>query len=218
MNRMYGEKTEFHAKDMIASIKGKVHGNDITIDVHNSPCCPNMILISNSEYAENYVRFAKNHHICYAVRESTVDTVKKYAIDAGKTGITVELGGMGFGPNHMDLIASQVNFLDNLVFHLRGCHTGTPDYFTCKRCLLPPEAMLYPLYAHKEGILRWKVGLGDLLPKCSVVADVIDRDGNVVEEIVTGGTRPGWVVDAEESLWVTPGKAVCYVQPEISLP
>ena len=213
MNRMYGTPADFNLKDTLYMIKHSVYDSDIVIDVHNSPCCPNMILISNNEYAKNYVCFASEHRICYAVRESATDTVKKYAIEAEKVGITVELGGMGFGPKHGEVIKSQVEFIDNLVFHLRGLATATPDYFRKKHLPLPPEDMMYPVYAHCKGILNWKVELGTRVPPRTAVAEVIDHVGNVAEQICTGSTYGG-VVDAEERLCVKPGSCVCYIQPD----
>lgn len=211
MNRMYDSEPEFNADEAIETIKKKVAECDVVIDVHNSIACANSILISNSDYAGDYVKFANSMGICYIVTESATATAKKYAIESGKIGFTVELGGMGFCPEFNTIIAKNVKFIQNLVMSLET-YVQRGGRFE-RRQPMVQNCCVQTLFAHHEGVVDYYKSLGEMTTRGEVIAKIISPQGQIVEEIVA--PFDGWIADAMPKLWVQPGGDICEMQPAV---
>ena len=119
LNRAFSnESTKDRMEKDINDLQIAINSASIVVDVHNSPACDNAILVSNNNHAIPYIRFAKNRGLSYLLRESETNTIKKFAISREKLGFTVELGGMGYGPEFDAVFAGQTEFLEKLVISL----------------------------------------------------------------------------------------------------
>lgn len=214
MNRMYGLRPVFSRDNVIANIKRKISEVDVLIDVHNSPSCCNSILISNNKYARDYVKFAENNGIRYIVRESAVPTAKKYAIEHGKIGITVELGGMLYTPCFEKIMESQVSFLHKLVMSLE-VYEQLGGTFGNGIEPLPVTANMVSIYSHNRGIVDYKVPLGQRVSAGDVLAEIstVEAGFKVVETV----TAPydGWIADVCQQLYVDEGDSIGDFQREV---
>ena len=99
----------------IDEVKAHIAHADIVIDIHNSPLCHNCVLIDNGPYAKAYVKFCHEQGLDFMVRNGPTDTIKRYAIEQGRVGFTIELGGMGDCPGQGDLLSKQNEFLCKLL-------------------------------------------------------------------------------------------------------
>lgn len=210
-NRMFATATAFDVEERFQEVCEAVDWCDIAIDVHNSPACANSVLISNNKYAKAQHDWFTSNGFCNIVRESNTDTIKKYATDHGKLGITIELGVMSATVNIKPIVEEQVSFLNRLVTRL----AAFKNFDAVKSTLLktsaavPSDALWYSLYAHTYGIVEYAYNLGDRVRKGSVVATVHNVDTGETEKIESP-------VDGElvclEDLWVNASDVVCYVQ------
>lgn len=196
-----------------ASIKTMIHDwADVVIDVHNSPACDNAILVDNGPYAKQYVRFADKHSINFILRESSASTIKRYAINNGKVGFTVEMGGMGYGPMFNAVISNQTEFVRRL---LKAVDSEPASSF-CKLSNdtpFPPQYNLMPLHAHFRGLVRYSGVPGRYLKAGCPVFAILDAESPavVLEEVMAPcDCRLAY---CETNLWVTPGMNICSVQP-----
>lgn len=209
MNRMYGTETDFKPDEAISTIKQKIMESDVVIDVHDSPACANSILISNSDYAEDYVKFAKEMGICYIITESATNTAKKFAVEAGKVGFTVELGGMGFCPEFKTVIDKNVQFIHRLVMSIE-VYAQNGGKFE-KKAPLVQNCIVRSIYAHTEGIMDYTKGLGDTFRAGEVIGCIYSPSGVIVEKVVA--PFDGWVSDAMPQIWMEAGSVICDLQP-----
>ena len=117
-------------------VKARITYADIVIDIHNSPLCHNCVLIDNGPYAKAYVKFCHEQGLDFMVRNGPTDTIKRYAIEQGRVGFTIELGGMGDCPGQGDLLSKQNEFLCKLldaISHIRKNCAITPNYYNGER-------------------------------------------------------------------------------------
>ena len=120
----------------IYDVKSHISHADIVIDIHNSPLCHNCVLIDNGPYAKAYVKFCHEQGLDFMVRNGPTDTIKRYAIEQGRVGFTIELGGMGDCPGQGDLLRKQTEFLHKLldaISHIRKNCAITPNYYNGER-------------------------------------------------------------------------------------
>ena len=209
MNRMYGKDEDFNPEEAVEQIKQKVAESDVVIDIHNSPACANSILISNSDYAEDYVRFATEMGICYIVSESATNTAKKFAIESGKIGFTVELGGMGFCPEFKTVIAKNVQFIHRLVMSVES-YVQNGGKFE-KKFPMVQNCIVTQIYAHNEGIVDYAKELGDSFRAGEVIGCIYAPNGTIVEKVVA--PFDGWFADSLPKIWVDAGDVICDLQP-----
>jgi len=80
--------------DPVKELKKLIDVNDIIIDIHSSPCCPEMVLIDNNRHASKIAYWCNQAKVPYLIRNFNGDTIKKYAFSKGKIGITFELNQM----------------------------------------------------------------------------------------------------------------------------
>jgi predicted deacylase len=209
MNRMYGNDSDFNPEEAIEQIKQKIMEVDVVIDIHNSPACANSILISNSDYAEDYVKFASEMGICYIVSESATNTAKKFAIASGKIGFTVELGGMGFCPEFKTVIDKNVQFIHRLVMSIES-YVQRGGRFE-KKFPMVQNCIVRQIYAHNEGIVDYTKALGESFRAGEVIGGIYAPNGKLVEKIVA--PFDGWFADSLPKIWVEAGDVICELQP-----
>ena len=209
MNRMYVNEPDFNPDSIVETIKQKIMESDVVIDVHDSPACANSILISNSDYAEDYVKFAKEMGICYIITESATNTAKKFAVEAGKAGFTVELGGMGFCPEFKTVIDKNIQFIHRLVMSIE-VYAQRGGHFL-KKAPMVQNCIVRSIYAHTEGIMDYTKGLGETFRTGEVIGGIYSPTGILVEKVVA--PFDGWVADAMPKLWVEAGDVICDLQP-----
>lgn len=195
-------------------IQKAIEDADIVIDVHNSPACTNMVLLNNDEYAASTIEFMNECHMDtdYMVCESQTSTIKKYAIEQGKVGFTVELGGMTLGGlQDSTIILDQFAFLKTLVSWL--------DQFMPKfkkGALLPPAQLSMPIYAHAYGLID-KVNFHRCAPlkKGEVFATMI-TDSDNPDDAEFKAPCDGFLVACEDHRAVKPGDEIFYWQPVVN--
>ena len=210
-NRMFATESAFSVQDRFKEVCDAISDCDIVIDVHNSPACSNCVLISNNKYAKRQHEWFTTNGISSIIRESNTDTIKKYATEHDKLGITVEMGVMSSTVNMKEVIDTQVSFLYRLVTALAKFHnfTEVKSNLLATSEALPSDALWYCLYAHIDGIVEYKCNLGDRVRKGTVVATVHNVDTDETESIKSP-------IDGElvclEDLWVNASDVVCYVQ------
>lgn len=213
LNRSFSsENTIDWMEQDINSLKITINSADIVVDVHNSPACDNAILVSNNNYAIPYILFAKRHKLGYLLRESEANTIKKYAISRGKPGFTVELGGMGYGPEFDTVFKGQTEFLKNFVKSLLYLDCVDP-FFSDDYRPLPQQYNMIPLYVHATGLVKYRTKLGMPVKAGDPILDVVSRVNEVLETVPAPCDCR--LADCETNLWVTPGFNVCSVQPVI---
>lgn len=231
MNRVFNVLTDKDfpsPEDMRDGIVPVISKSDIVVDVHNSPSCSNMVVIDNNEYAANIVRFCLAHGIQYYVaNKSNPGTLKQYAFRMNKLGFTVELNGMTIGPLHGKVIASQREFLINLLAALNTTTVAEIKGLPCE--LIPYEKATREIYnCGGYGIVEFdeRVFAGDmnaeLFRKGETFAHIIDMESHESRELKM--PCEGWVIDidaavdskTDSSIFAVPGKAICTIQPKIN--
>lgn len=212
MNHVSGVEKE-EATDIKLLIENAITNADVVIDVHNSPACDNIVLLNNDEYTASTVKFLNEIHMPnYMVWESQTSTIKKYAIDHGKTGFTVELGGMTLSRTDASVMIDQTAFLKTLV--------NMVDEFMPKfekGPVLPPHMLAMPIYARAYG----------LIDEVKFSHHVKMKEGEVFATMVTDSDNPddavfkapceGSLVACEDKRFVKPGDEIFTWQPVIKL-
>ena len=212
MNHVSGVEKE-EATDIRLLIENAITNADVVIDVHNSPACDNIVLLNNDEYAASTIKFLNEIHMPnYMVWESQTSTIKKYAIDHGKTGFTIELGGMTLSRTDASNMIDQTAFLStfvNMVDFLMPKFEKGP--------VLPPHLLAMPIYARAYG----------LIDEVKFAHNVKMKEGDVFATMVTDSDNPddavfkapcdGSLVACEDKRFVKPGDEIFTWQPVIKL-
>lgn len=196
-------------------VQHAIEAADIVIDVHNSPAIANMVLLNNDEYTESTIKFFNECHMenNYMVWESQTNTIKKYAIDHGKVGFTVELGGMTLGGmEDGDIINNQYSFLKSF--------TSWIDQFMPKfekGARLTPDKLAMPIYAHAYGLID-TVDFHRSAPmkKGDVFATMI-TDSDNPEDAEFKAPCDGFLVACEDHRVVKPGDEIFTWQPVVKV-
>lgn len=225
LNRKFTIYKEPDNIDVITKhIEDLVECTDVVIDIHNSPACMNCVLISNNGYAAPYIKHCVKHGIPYILWESNTDTIKKYAQDMGKVGITIELGGMGGSMHQTQLITEQTNFIVKVVEsfvgldkdYLKKTFTPTKLDSTAPSYYFYDSSFLWqPIFAHSEGIIEYLCNVGDSVEKGSTICHIHSKqDGHSpYTKVVSPCT--GKLAEISDVLYVRPSDCFCHVQPDI---
>ena len=212
MDHGSGVKKE-EATDIKRLIENAIASADVVIDVHNSPVCDNIVLLNNDEYTASTVKFLNEIHMLnYMVWESQTSTIKKYAIDHGKTGFTVELGGMTLSRSDASVIIDQTVFLKTLV--------NMVDFFMPKfekGPVLPPHMLAMPIYARAYGLIdEVKFSSHAKMKEGEVFATMV-TDSDNPDDAVFKAPCEGNLVACEDKRFVKPGDEIFTWQPDIKL-
>jgi predicted deacylase len=207
------ENVEDSASIMRDTIKEAIKEADIVIDVHNSPACENMVLLNNDEYTYDTIAFIEAIHHRYMVWESQTSTIKKYAIDHGKVGLTVELGGMTLGAQDGAVMIDQVASLKTLINWL---DFYMPKFKKSDR--LPPHLLAQTIHANAYGLID--------TVKYNRYAEM--KKGDVFATMITDSDNPadaefrapcdGYLVACEDRRLLKPGDEIFTWQPKITYP
>lgn len=207
------EKVEDSAWTMRNTIKEAIKEADIVIDVHNSPACENMVLLNNDEYTYDTIAFLEAIHHRYMVWESQTSTIKKYAIDHGKVGFTVELGGMTLGAQDEAVMDDQVSSLKTLINFL--------DFYMPKfkkgECL-PPHMLAQPIYAKAYGLIDTVTYTRHVEMKKDMVFATMITDSDNPADAEFRAPCDGYMVACEDRRVLKPGDEIFTWQPKITFP
>lgn len=217
-NRVFTGNTEEHgsyesAVLMRNKIMSAIDEADIVIDVHNSPVCENMVVINNDEYAYDTASFMEAINCRYMLWESQTATIKKYAIDHGKTGLTVELGGMTLGAMDCAVMIDQVAYLSTLLnfldFYMPKFKKGNP---------LPPHMLSIPICAKAFGLIDdVKNNRHFAMAEGDVFATMITDSDNPADAEFKAPCD-GYLVACTGTRFVKPGDEIFTWQPKIPKP
>ena len=189
---------------------------DIVIDVHNSPAMEPCVLLNNDTHTREYVKFCTANEIRYITQESTNSTVKKYAIDTGKIGFTVELGGMTLSPWHDKIIADQYMFLTNFLSALYMSDPAELDSLRIDSKPLIPSEIMYALPARCYGMVEYvENALSDKFFAGDVIAHIISENGLIGDDVIA--PCDGWIGCCNPTLFVRPGDEYVYWQPKVNV-
>jgi len=217
-NRVFADesldKVDDSARTMRDIIKEAIKEADIVIDVHNSPACANMVLLNNDEYTYDTIAFLEAIHHRYMVWESQTSTIKKYAIDHGKVGLTVELGGMTLGAQDGAVMEVQVSSLKTLI----NCLDFYMPKFKKGECL-PPHMLAQVIYAKAYG----------LIDTVTTYTRYVERKkGMVFATMITDSDNPadaefrapcdGYLIACEDKRVLKPGDEIFTWQPKVTFP
>ena len=220
----------------IDAIKAQIAHADIVIDIHNSPLCHNCVLIDNGPYAKAYVKFCHEQGLDFMVRNGPTETIKRYAIEQGRAGFTIELGGMGDCPGQGELLRKQNEFLCKLlkaIGNVRENCAISPDYAGVRKTCggtcyweykdffkqstpFTTNAMCQEIYHYgKYGFVEYTASATDIASEPVKAGDEIGTiycvDGTQ-EKIVA--PVDGLVCDFKEHTNVAvPNKELYYIQP-----
>lgn len=211
LNRAFLSEKPIIKDDIVKKMKEKIKKYDIIIDVHNSPACMNNILINNNKKARDYVKFCKENNLQYVIYESNTNTIKKYALNMDKVGITVEIGDMGLSDKDYDIL-----FLRKLI------KSNFEGLINCvsKPCFSFNE-VYQSLYSHTEGILRDNCG-NQLLKeeifrrydKGDIIFTIIDPEKYLILEKIVAPCD-GWLIDMADTCWASKGGLIGGFQPKV---
>lgn len=201
------------AADIKRLIENAIASADVVIDVHNSPACDDIVLLNNDEYTASTIKFLNEIHMPnYMVWESQTSTIKKYAIDHGKTGFTVELGGMTLSRTDDSVMFEQTAFLKTLV--------NMVDFFMPKfekGPVLPPHMLAIPIYARAYGLIdEVKFSSHAKMKEGEVFATMV-TDSDNPDDAVFKAPCEGSLVACQDTRFVKPGDEIFTWQPVINL-
>lgn len=219
LNRAFPTTQNVDKEDLVYVLKGLIDKADIVIDVHNSELLKNCVVINNDSRAQNYVNFCKENDIPFIVIESTTNTIKRFALNNGKIGFTVEIGDMNFSDSN-----EGVDFLDKLIKALR---TADLETLRCpNQNPLDASQVAKTIYAHSRGLLRtFRNNEYSKKPKRSEVLKHYLKGEKIF--IIENPTEPayrgeeiiapcdGYVMDIVDSYWVNTGDVVLNFQPDL---
>jgi predicted deacylase len=137
LNRMF--KSE--EINVFETLKQLIDQADVVIDLHSSADCTDFVLINRDEYCNSYVNFCQSSKIQYVVRGNSNNTIKKYCIDNGKIGFTIEL-------NRLDVI--DANSAKNGARMVLRMLANIPSFQPTKEN--PTYANYFEYRYHKEGL------------------------------------------------------------------
>jgi predicted deacylase len=182
-------------------IKDLVAKHDIIIDIHSSPSIPEFVLIDIDENANSYVEWCKKAKVLYAARYSSADTIKKYSINKGKIGVTIELNGMD-SPDFLSATKGQT-ILHNLIVAFEEIKFEKSE---------PSVLPMVEVRTHKEGLFVFKKELGECIKEGECFASLTGLDGEEIGKFKA--PVKGYIIEGPDtSYYVKAGSKVALIQP-----
>lgn len=212
MNRAFSTDESCPTKYQLTEEVSKlVETCDVIIDVHNSLHIKNCILINADLTAGGYVKFAKDNDIAFVLNESRNSTIKKFAIDNGKAGFTVELDNMGFSNDCNEKLNAGAEFLKKL---LDSVIKDTAALTKVSKVAINSRMNVVTINSNVSGYLAYRLDspLGAHYDKHTAIAHVKDYDGNVLETIEA--PCDGTIMVLADNLIVDEGGFVAMFQPD----
>lgn len=182
--------------DPFSVLEKEVEKHDVVIDVHSSPGMMNhVMLLDYGETAFPYIKWCNDAKFQFAIRYSEERTLKRYAIEKGKIGVTLELNGMDF-IDHVSARMGAQN-IEDLLMNFRQ-ETFTKKY---------------------SGILRTFVELQSPETGLLVFPHVLDYSGKVLCDVTTSQTtfsgNGSLLYVKDKGSFVKKGEIAFALQPEV---
>lgn len=204
LNRQFGDSVSLDT--LKTKLLNHIEFADVVIDIHSSPNCTEMILISQDLHANSYVEFARGLDIDYGVRYSNAKTIKQEAIKQGKIGFTVELNGM----DSIDQKSSSkgTNLVTSIIENLE----------TLKLVELEPSyPVMYEVKTFREGLITNKEYVfipGNSINNGDELFNIYDiGNPNPVYNLVSYDGPNGCVLNVTNNDYVLPGEVIMLIQP-----
>lgn len=217
LNRAFSIRNDdFSRESIVGMVKSAINDHNVIIDIHNSPNIVDCILINNDLLARSYVEWCEKSGIKYILRDNCSDTIKKYANDLGKMGITVELNSMGYC-NEANL-SSSVLFITNLITQVSAYVSNWPEP---QRSALPVAMNSIEMCAHADGLIKYAADnafkhydKGELIAKiCDYSMNPLESPRQCNEEILA--PCDGYLMCVNPSLYQESGCYFATFQPDI---
>lgn len=95
LNRMSDVDRLFSIADDIVQFENALQYADIHLDIHNSPNCLNLNLISYTENSnKDFMNWVSKNNLLYIFRETNFKSLSTQSRDLGKISTTIEINGM----------------------------------------------------------------------------------------------------------------------------
>lgn len=174
LNRSFGDEEESYA-EIVKRLKQDIRHYDYVIDIHNSPRCANFCLIDKGSRANQIANICKEAGVEYATRYSNGGTIKDYAIQKGKIGITYEFAGMStfrngesFARAYMD-ISSLIKVIEN--------KPRTYEISTVN------EQELHSAYSLTTGFVQFNKDVNDIAAPGETLFTVLNEEAVTIERV-----------------------------------
>ena len=174
LNRSFGEYEETH-RNIVLDVQSLVEEYDYIIDIHNSPRCANFCLIDIGKNDDLISNICERADVEYAHRYSKGATIKDYANQFGKIGITYEFSGMQTLNNEKELELA-FNDITSLVRTINALDEGGRR----------PKGNIQELesfYCLETGFIHFCKDINDIVTPGETVFEVISEDGRVIEAV-----------------------------------
>lgn len=184
--------------DPVNTLLAEVEKNDVIIDIHSTPGMMNhVMLLDYGETAFPYIKWCNDTKFLFAIRYSDERTLKRYAIDKGKIGVTLEFNGMEF-IDHVSARMGAQN-IEDLLMNFRQ-ETFTKKY---------------------SGVLRTFVELQSPETGLLVFPHILDYSGKVLCDVTTAQTNfagnGALLYVNDKGSFVKKGQIAFALQPEVHI-
>jgi aspartoacylase len=200
LNRMFSNETSLNLKE---DLQKYFEENDVIIDIHTSPSCTEFVLINQDEYANSYIKYAKEHNIDYLIRYNNSNTIKKFCLENNKISFTIELNKIGSidhdsAKKGMELIENIINNIDN--FELKKSEPTNDTYIE--------------FFHHKEGLFLPQKKLGEIVLPGEIIGMILDLKTLSHKTIVIyNKSFPSKIICDSGNSYVSASNSICYMQP-----
>lgn len=197
LNRLFKYDAYEEEFNPFSYLKEKIDAHDIIIDIHSSPSMEtNCMLIDHSTTAFPYIKWCQNSNVTFAIYETDNTTIKRYAIEKGKIGVTFELNTLDkVNVDSAKLGASQIT---QLLLN-----------YNEKLFLTSYQGVLKPIIEFKSS----ETGL-------FVFPNVFDYEGKIKKNLLKSQTiynGGGSLLYTSEKSYLKKGDFAFAIQPEITI-
>jgi predicted deacylase len=197
LNRMLVEKDD---TNVIELLKDHIDNNDVIIDVHSSPDCADFVLIDVDEYANSLKDLCDVAEVVAAYRYSSNNTIKRYCLDKGKVGITIELNGMD--KINFDSAYNGIEIINKLIKKLK-------DISLIKE--RPTVTPMIEVKSHIGGLILDVTKKNTRISKGEILCDIWDV--NLSEKHIITSPVDGIIICEPSYSYVSRGEDVFLIQP-----
>lgn len=198
LNRMFKTETK---EEYVNIIKQYINDNDVVIDIHSSPNCAELLLINNDEYANSYVEFCEKFNITYLLRYSSNDTIKKYCINSGKIGFTLETNKMS---------SIDMNSVDNALYMINKMLRNLNNFeFKIEE---PKYELAFEFFTHKEGMFIPDHKLGDIIETDEALGECINLFDFSISTIIYNKSFNSRILCSDDSSFINSNKSIYMMQ------
>lgn len=171
LNRCFAKEEE----DYVSIIKREIEYADAVIDIHNSTRCGHFALIDKGHHCNYISNICEEAGVVHASRYSNGGTIKDYTNSLYKIGITYEFPGMSNYQNEYN-INKAVEDITKLINTLKTQDKNPRAYPMM-------DNTLQELYCTQSGMIKLYHDVNSLVPKGSIVLEIVNELGSVLETI-----------------------------------